>query len=189
KLKFRGTYGLVGNDVIVSDNDRFFFTSNIDLNGANAGYFGNNPNSTFYRPTINVLRYANPDITWEVSYKTNLAVELGFFNDALSLIAEVYHENRTNIVQVRQDIPSIVGLTSSVRTNYGEAVGKGLDLTLNYNKSLFNGMWYILRGNFTYGTSEITVYDELDYSGVAPWRSVVGRKVGQSQGYVAERLF
>lgn len=189
KLKLRGTYGLVGNDVIVSDSDRFFFTSNINLNGPNAGYFGNNFNSLTSRPTIEVLRYANPNITWEVSYKTNLALELGLFNNDLELIAEVYHENRTNIVQVRQDIPSIVGLTSNVRTNYGEAMGKGLDLTLNYNKSLFNGMWYILRGNFTYGTSEITVYDELDYSGVAPWRSVVGRKVGQSQGYVAERLF
>ena len=189
KLKLRGTYGLVGNDVIVSDLDRFFFTSNINLNGPNAGYFGNNVNSLTSRPTIEVLRYANPNITWEVSYKTNLSLELGLFNNDLELIAEVYHENRTNIVQVRQDIPSIVGLTSSVRTNYGEAIGKGLDLTLNYNKSLFNGMWYILRGNFTYGTSEITVYDELDYSGVAPWRSVVGRKVGQSQGYVAERLF
>src|SRR5690606_40064272 len=66
---------------------------------------------------------------------------------SLSLIAEVYHENRTNIVQVRQDIPSIVGLTAGVRTNYGEAVGKGLDLTLNYNKAFANSMWYIIRGD------------------------------------------
>lgn len=189
KLKLRGTYGLVGNDVIVSDLDRFFFTSNIELNGPFAGNFGNNLNSTTSRRTVQVKRYANPNITWEVSYKTNLAMELGLLNNDLELIAEVYHENRTNIVQVRQDIPSIVGLTSDVRTNYGEAVGKGLDLTLNYNKSFYNGMWYILRGNFTYGTAKITVYDELDYSGFAPWRSVVGRKVGQSQGYVAERLF
>ena len=189
QFKIRGTYGLVGNDFIVEDTDRFFFTSNIDLNGPVAGYFGNDPTNTFTRPTVQTLRYANPYITWEVSHKANLAVELGFLNNDLSLIAEVYHENRTNIVQVRQDIPSIVGLTSNVRTNYGEANGKGLDLTLNYNRSLPDGMWYILRGNFTYATSEITVYDELDYSGIAPWRSVIGRKVGQSQGYVAERLF
>src|SRR5690606_5601872 len=128
KLRLRGTYGLVGNDIIVDDIDRFFFTSNINLNGPQAGYFGNNVNSTFTRPTIDILRYANPNITWEVSYKTNLAVELGFLNDDLSLIAEVYLENRTNIVQERQDIPSVVGLTSSVKTNYGEAKGKGLDL-------------------------------------------------------------
>ncbi len=189
KLKIRATYGLVGNDVIVSDQDRFFFTSNIDLNGPNAGNFGKDPYTTYSRPTIVVERYANPFITWEVSYKTNLAIELGFLNNDLTLIAEVYRENRTNIVQERKDISSVLGLTAGIKTNYGKALGKGLDLTMNYNKSFANSMWFIFRGNFTYGTAKITEYDELDYSEIAPWRSVIGRKVGQSQGYVAERLF
>lgn len=189
KFKIRASYGLVGNDVIVSNQDRFFFTSNVNLNGANAGYFGNDPTSTYYRPTISISRHANPYITWEVSYKTNLAIELGLFDNELSFQAEFYHENRTNIVQPRVDIPSTTGLTSSVRTNYGEAIGKGVDLMLDYSNSITNDIWYILRGNFTYGISEITKYEELDYSDFAPWRSVVGRKVGQTQGYVAERLF
>ncbi|MDD2284599.1 MAG: SusC/RagA family TonB-linked outer membrane protein [Paludibacter sp.] len=189
QLKIRATYGLVGNDVIVSDRDRFFFTSNIDLNGPNAGYFGNDPYQTFYRPTINISRYANPDITWEISYKTNLAIELGLLDNDLTFQAEFYHEKRTNIVQFRPDIPSTTGLTAGVRTNYGEAVGKGVDLTLDYSKAFANSMWYILRGNFTYGTAKITKYDELDYSGIAPWRSFIGQKVGQTRGYVAERLF
>ena len=188
-LKLRATYGLVGNDVIVSAQDRFFFTSNIDLNGPSAGRFGNNPNETFSRPTVNILRYANPNITWEVSYKTNLAIELGLFNNNLTFIGELYHEKRTNIVQFRPDIPSTMGLAGNIRTNYGEAVGKGVDLTLDFNKAYANSMWYIIRGNFTYGTAEITQYDELDYSGIAPWLSVVGQKVGQQRGYVAERLF
>lgn len=189
KFKVRATYGLVGNDVIVSNQDRFFFTSNINLDGPNAGYFGNDPNQTFSRPTILISRYANPNITWEISYKTNLAVELGLLDNDLTFQAEFYHENRTNIVQLRPDIPSTTGLTAGVRTNYGEAVGKGVDLTFDYSKAYSNSMWYILRGNFTYGSSKITKYDELDYSGIAPWRSVVGQKVGQSRGYVAERLF
>lgn len=188
-LKIRGTYGLVGNDVIVSDSDRFFFTSNVNLNSTSAGNFGNNPNQTFSLPTISISRYANPNITWEVSYKTNLALELGLLNDDLSFIAEFYHENRTNIVQLRPDVPSTMGLTADIRTNYGEAVGKGIDLTLDFNRALPNSMWYIIRGNFTYGTARITRYDELDYSEIAPWRSVVGQKVGQTRGYVAERLF
>lgn len=188
-MKIRATYGLVGNDVIVSDRDRFFFTSNIDLNGPSAGRFGNNPYETFSRPTINILRYANPNITWEVSYKTNLAIELGLLDDDLTLIGELYHEKRTNIVQLRPDIPSTMGLAAGIRTNYGEAVGKGVDLTLDYNKSFSNSMWYIIRGNFTYGTARITKYDELDYAEIAPWLSVVGQKVGQQRGYVAERLF
>lgn len=185
----RATYGLTGNDVIIASDDRFFFTSNVNLNGPNAGYFGSNPDQTYYRPTIVVGRYANPYITWEVSYKTNLAIELGFFNEDLKLQAEFYKERRTNIVQSRPDIPSIMGLTTEVKTNYGEAEGKGIDLTLNFNKSFRNSLWFIVRGNFTYGTSKITKYEELDYSGIAPWLSTVGRKVGQSLGYVAERLF
>ena len=189
KFKIRATYGLVGNDVIVSDRDRFFFTSNVNLDGPAAGYFGKDPYSTFSRPTVSISRYANPNITWEVSYKTNLAIELGLFDNDLTFQAEFYHENRTNIVQLRPDIPSTTGLTAGVRTNYGEAVGKGIDLTLDYNKAYTNSMWYIIRGNFTYGTAKITKYDELDYSEIAPWRSLVGQKVGQTRGYVAERLF
>ena len=188
-FKLRATYGLVGNDVIVDDTDRFFFTSNINLNGAAAGRFGNNPNSPWTRPTINIIRYANPNITWEVSYKTNLAIELGLLNNDLTFIGEVYHERRTNIVQLRPDVPSTMGLAADIKTNYGEAVGKGIDLTLDFNKAYSNSLWYIIRGNFTYGTAKITKYDELDYSEIAPWLSLVGQKVGQQRGYVAERLF
>lgn len=188
-LKFRASYGLVGNDVIVSDTDRFFFTSNINLNGSSAGRFGNDPTQPYTRPTIAINRYANPFITWEVSYKRNLAVELGLLNDDLLLIAEVYRERRTNIVQPRTDIPSTMGLSAGISTNYGESVGKGVDISLDFNRAYANSLWYILRGNFTFGTSEITKYDELDYSGFAPWLSVVGQRVGQARGYVAERLF
>lgn len=188
-LKIRATYGLVGNDVIVDNDDRFFFTSNINLNGSSAGRFGNNPNSPWSLPTIDILRYANPLITWEVSYKTNLALELGLFNNDLTFIGEVYHEKRTNIVQPRPDIPSTMGLAAGISTNYGEAVGKGIDLTLDFNRAYANSLWYIVRGNFTYGTAKVTKYDELDYSEIAPWLSRVGEKVGQQRGYVAERLF
>ena len=189
KLKLRATYGLVGNDVIISTDDRFFFTSNINLDGPDAGRFGNDPTQVFTRPTILINRYANPLITWEVSYKSNVAIELGLLKNNLNIVAEYYHENRTNIVQPRQDIPSVLGLTSEVRTNFGEAIGDGVDITVDYSRSFPNSMWYIIRGNYTYGTSKITVYDELDYSKIAPWKSVVGLKVGQAKGYVAERLF
>lgn len=189
KLKLRATYGSVGNDVIVSNNDRFFFTSNINLNAGNVGYFGDNMDNLYSMPSIAIGRYANNNITWEVSYKSNVALELGLFKNKLNFMAEYYHERRTNIVQMRPDIPSTMGLTTGVRTNYGESVGQGVDLTLDYNNSIGSNMWYIVRGNFTYGTAEITKYEELDYSSIAPWRAKVGQKVNQNMGYIAERLF
>ena len=43
KLKLRGTYGLVGNDAIGSDYDRFFYLSNVNMNSADRGaQFGQN---------------------------------------------------------------------------------------------------------------------------------------------------
>ena len=44
------------------------------------------------------------------------------------------------------------------------------------------------RFNFTYATSKITKYEEVDYSNT-PWRSKVGHSINQQWGYVAERLF
>ncbi|MCG8320232.1 MAG: TonB-dependent receptor [Cytophagales bacterium] len=191
-LRLRATYGLVGNDVIVSNNDRFFFTSNVNLTAAPVGNFGSNPYETYSRPSIEISRYANPNITWEISYKMNLALELGLFDNDLTFQAEYYRERRTNIVQFRPDVPSTMGLTAGIRTNYGEAKGEGIDLSLDFSRfsrSMGPGLWYILRGNFTYGTATITKHDELDYSGFAPWLSKVGQKVGQTRGYAAERLF
>ena len=46
----------------------------------------------------------------------------------------------------------------------------------------------MVRGNFTYATSEYSKYEEPDYSD-APWRRREGNSLAQTWGYVAERLF
>ena len=43
KLKWKFTYGLVGNDAIGDSNDRFFYLSNVNMNDENKGQdFGTN---------------------------------------------------------------------------------------------------------------------------------------------------
>lgn len=43
KLKLKVTYGLVGNDAIGSDSDRFFYLSNMNMNSSGRGQvFGTN---------------------------------------------------------------------------------------------------------------------------------------------------
>ena len=79
KLKFKYTYGLVGNDAIGDENDRFFYLSNVNTNdGGKQQQFGNNYD---FRPNgITVTRYANNLITWETAKKMNFGIELGLFN-------------------------------------------------------------------------------------------------------------
>lgn len=55
KLKVRGSYGLVGNDAIGSDDDRFYYLSNVNLNNSDRGAtfgssFGYNRPGLFHKP-------------------------------------------------------------------------------------------------------------------------------------------
>jgi TonB-linked SusC/RagA family outer membrane protein len=183
KLRLRTTYGLVGNDAIGSDSDRFFFLSNVDMN-ATGSVFGREKG--YSRTGVSITRYANNDITWETSRKMNLALELGLF-DNIEIMAEYFTEHRSNILMDRAFIPSSMGLAAPIRANVGEASGEGIDLSIDYSQHINNNFWLQGRGNFTYATSQYEVYEEPEYE--EWWRSRVGYSIHQEWGFIAERLF
>ena len=167
KLKFKATYGLVGNDAIGSEDDRFFYLSNVNMSNSDYGYTW----GSMWKHSINgvsVDRYANPGITWEVSRKTNLGLELGLF-DKWEFQVDIFRDDRSNILMDRTNIPSTMGLASTIKANVGEARSQGIDLSLDYNQSFSNGLWLSGRLNFTYSHGEYKVYEEPDYSST-PWR-------------------
>lgn len=188
KLKLKATYGLVGNDAIGTDEDRFFYLSNMNMNSPGRGQiFGTNWGN--YKDGISMLRYPNEQITWEVAKKINLGAEIGLFNK-LEIQLDIFKEDRSKILMDRSFIPSSMGLETSVRANVGEAMSKGIDLSVDYNHFFSNDFWITGRGNFTYATSEFKVADEPDYAAAGiPWRSRVGYNLSQQWGYIAERLF
>nr|WP_323726988.1 TonB-dependent receptor [Petrimonas sp.] len=185
-LKFKATYGLVGNDQIGSLNDRFFYMSQVNMENSDYGYtFGTELGT--YKPGISISRYANELVTWEIAKKMNLGVEVGLFND-FTLLADYFTERRENILQTRQNVPSTMGLMTIPQSNLGIAAGKGVELEIKYQKSFNKDLWVVANGNFTYATSRYVKVEEPDYSDT-PWRSLVGRKINQLEGYIAERLF
>ena len=184
-LKLRASYGLVGNDSIGDDSDRFYYLSEMNMtSSALAAYFGESRGVEY--KGINVVRYANEDITWETSYKTNFAMELGLFNK-LDVIAEYFTERREDIYMYRSDIPNTMGLQASVAANIGKASAKGVDIQADYKQSWGTDLWASARGNFTYSTSRYEVYEEPTYN--ESYRQHVGQSIKQVWGYVAERLF
>lgn len=186
KLKLKFTYGVVGNDEIGVSEDRFFYLSDLSMNTSSRGmFFGDNYD--YYRPGVAIYRYEDPNITWEISRKSNYGLEMNFFDD-LEIQVDYFRENRSNILQTRSDIPTTMGLQATPRANIGEAQGSGIDISVDYNKSFNKDFWAVLRGNFTYASSEFKIYEEPDYT-ETPWRSHVGKKISQRWGYIAERLF
>jgi TonB-linked SusC/RagA family outer membrane protein len=191
KLKFKATYGLVGNDEIGESTDRFFYLSEVNNNDEGRKYqFGqmfDNDRGNYSRNGVSITSYGDPLITWEISRKTNLGLELNLWN-SLEIQVDWFRENRSNILQERLDIPITMGLQRKPKANIGKANGGGVDLSVDYNKSFSRDFWTVVRGNFTYASSKYELYEEPDYS-MTPWKSHKGQKVAQEWGYVAERLF
>ena len=185
-LKLRATYGLVGNDAIGSDSDRFFYLSNVNMNSSARGTYFGVPSSFYSLTGVQVTRNSNEDITWEVARKTNLGFELGLF-EKLTLEADYFYEHRSKILMNRATIPTTMGLQSTERANVGEAMSQGVDGSINYSALFGRDVWMKIRANFTYATSQFLVYEEPNYA--QEYRKHKGQPLTQQWGLIAERLF
>ncbi|RFZ94653.1 TonB-dependent receptor [Mucilaginibacter conchicola] len=185
RLKIRASYGLVGNDAI--GEQRFFYQSDVGLNeGGNYAQFG--MNNQYERKGVIIRNYANPNVVWETSRQTNIAIEATLFKN-FNIIAEFYRNHRYNILQSLDNgrIPSTEGLEVNTSANLGQVDSKGIDLSLDYKQNFSNGAWASMRGNFTYSTNRYKYLLEPNYA--ETWRKFVGQPISRGYGYIAERLF
>ena len=184
QFKFKGSYGMAGQDQIGSGNDRFYYLSDVNMGAGSSVHWGTLMD---YNPGgVKFNRYANDEIGWETSYKMNVGFE-ATTTFGLSANVEYFTERRKNIL-LNRIIPGTMGIVPDVKANLGKAKGHGVDMEFNYEKSFNKDLWMTGRATFTYATSEAVEWEEPDYS-ATPWLSKVGKSLGQEWGYIAERLF
>src|SRR3546814_14118532 len=87
----------------------------------------------------------------------------------------------------RASIPDYMGLSADVRANVGEAAGRGMDISVDYQQHFGRDFWIMARGNFTYAVSEYKVYEATVYLHEW-WKSRRGYSLSQHWGSIAERL-
>jgi TonB-linked SusC/RagA family outer membrane protein len=184
-LKLKYTYGKVGNDAIAGREGRFFYLSDIESGGASY-YFGRTSQNAYGGYTIK--RYANPDISWEVSTKYNLGIELGLLKgQPLNIQADIFYDLRDKIYMLRESYPATVGLEKDIRGNVGKVSSQGIDGSIDYKHNFNRNLWMSGRVNFTYATNKYLEKDEKNYR--YEYRKQVGHPINQPWGLVAERLF
>jgi TonB-linked SusC/RagA family outer membrane protein len=175
-LKFRASYGKVGNDKM--GNARFLYQSNITMGGGPLGSLG-------LGQGVNQGLLGNPDLGWEVAKKQNYGVDLQLFND-LSLSADYFVEHRSDILISRGTVPEFQGvpLGNIPRVNMGLVDNKGYELELTYNKALAKGLNLMIRGNYGYNQNKVKFLDEpiRDETYAYRYRST-GFSLNQSWGY------
>lgn len=182
RLKVRASHGLVGNDVL---GVRFGFLSTVATQ--EQGYqLGE---SSVFWPSMGESTLGNPDLIWETSRKTDVGLDLGMFDDRLTLQVDFFKEKRSDILIQRSTIPSTTGIYPWARPygNLGEIDNKGLDALLEVRNTTKSGFFYSLRGNFTFARNEVIENDEPRPA--YPYLTGKGHRLGQYRVFVAEGFF
>jgi TonB-dependent starch-binding outer membrane protein SusC len=142
-LKLRAGWGRTGNQEIPSKITQALFQST-------SGSYPLYPSGT-YPVSYTYVRLANPDIQWEVSEQTDIGLDFGFLKGDLTGTIDYFNKQSSNILlQVTPADP--VQPSSEVWTNVKDMVvtNKGVELDLNYNKTINKNFSFGVGGNITF---------------------------------------
>ena len=151
-LKFRASYGKVGNDKMAGT--RFLYQSNIQRGGGIISSLGRG---------YNIIQglMANDRIQWEEALKQNYAVDIGLFKD-ISFSFDGYKEDRDMILISRSTVPVLQGVPLGYipRVNMGKVENKGYEMELTYQKMINSDLSITVKGNYAYNENKVIEADE-----------------------------
>jgi TonB-linked SusC/RagA family outer membrane protein len=131
-LKLRTSYGLTGNSEIPAYSSLSLLSSNYAavLNEARVSGTGLN-------------RLSNPDLRWEKTAQYDFGVELGLFDNRITLEGDLYYRKTTDML-LDAPVPRTSGY-ATIRKNVGSMENKGVELAINTVN--------IQRKNFSWNTT------------------------------------
>ena len=176
-LKIRGSYGIVGND-LMNTKSRFFYLPD-----------AYNPYGTSYNFGVDVsgnrdgateLQMGNPLVSWEKAGKQNYGLDFSILDEHLSGSFDYFIEKRHDILTTRNTAPNFIAITMPV-VNIGKVDNKGFELVLKWNHSIGDFKYWI-NGNLSYAKNKIVYKDEIPHK--YPWLYETGQSVGQPFGFI-----
>lgn len=144
-LGLRASYGVAGNQGISA------YSSLPKLNvDENAYIFNNLPALGYYSGAL-----ANDDLTWETSGQLNIGLDMSILKGRLSLDANYYHTNTSNLL-LNVQIASQTGYKSLLK-NLGKTTSKGFEFNIrSVNVQTTNFSW---RTNLNLSTNQQEIVD------------------------------
>lgn len=177
QLKLRASYGELGNDRIGTYQylQAYSFGSNY--------VFGKTDNPGIYANTL-----PNPNITWEVSKKTDFGLETSLWNDKLGFDFTYWLEKRDNILWTEGlAIPAVFGFPDLPQKNIGKVDNHGFELVVKHRNRI-GKLTYNIEGSSSFARNEIKYIAETQTPGYeAQWQT--GRPIGTSTYYKADGIF
>lgn len=174
-LKLRASYGSLGNNATTSYYmyQSLFSTANYVLNGNIAGGLAQT-----------VL--ANPNLTWEKTYMTNIGLEMAVLNNRLSATADIYRKDTKGIL-ISLPAPLEHGTSTVPNVNAGEVCNKGFELDLHWADRIGRVNYYV-GFNMSFVSNKVTRFqgDVSSISGV--YKTQEGRPISQLYVITVDRI-
>lgn len=138
--KLRVSWGLVGNQAISAYETQNTLTPNFSV-------WGNNTQTIGFSPA----RLANPNLTWESTSNSNIALDLSFLKKRINVSIDLYQRRTKNLLFNVQTAPS-TGF-SSMFDNIGTLSNQGIDFTIGAKIISRKNFSWSVEGNVNFNTN------------------------------------
>lgn len=187
-LKLRGSYGALGNQVLVdSDGNQLYYPSIPFMSSSKTTYILDGTQPTM----MNQPGVVSPTLSWENVRTVNAGIDLGLFNK-FDLNFDIYTRYTDDMLTLSKELPAVFG-ADPPKTNAADLKTTGWELSLAYrdrfllNESPFN--WSV-KFMISDSRSTITKYDNPNYNFGKDGNSYYeGKRIGEIWGFVTDGYF
>lgn len=147
RLKVRAGYGVVGNQNI---SNYLYATLYSPQQSNGQAYYGTDG------------RRGTPNLTWEKQKQTNVGLDLGFFDNRVTLALDYFYIKNSNLL-MSHSLATTSGYTYTTE-NIGELTNKGFELTLNATPIMTKDFQWNISANLSLDRNKVTkLYGGVDY--------------------------
>ncbi|WP_405415869.1 SusC/RagA family TonB-linked outer membrane protein [Maribacter sp. Asnod1-A12] len=192
RLKFKGSWGQLGNQSLPVDNP----TYNISVLSEQYANYGFNGSGSVTQGAL-LESVGNENLKWETSETTNFGLELGFFDNKLNLEAEYFIIKTQDLISQDNSAFSSTSIAANAPyVNLGSIQNKGIDASLSFADELKSGFRYGIDVNFSSYKNEVidlistfqVGYESFRTTG-AVTRTQEGQPISSFYGRVVEGIF
>lgn len=188
--KLRISYGETGNNRV----GNYAFRGKLET-GDNSFYPFDGNKFIAYIPTD----MQNENLKWETTEQYNVGIDLGFWNDRVSIIADYYIKNTRDLL-LQADLAPSSGYASAMM-NIGELQNRGFELSVQTVNLKTGDFQWNTAFNISFNKNEITklndkqiamtnsIYWDNKYRTMPAYISPIGSPAGLMYGYLYEGTY
>ncbi|WP_029286831.1 TonB-dependent receptor [Pedobacter sp. R20-19] len=183
-LKLRGSWGKVGNAGVPINPT----TLTVDQSAGLIAFYNGIANTG-----ASVTSIVPSALFWERSAGTDIGLEMGFFNNKLSIEADYYSKKTEQAIFNIPILGSLGTSNSLLLGNQADFRNRGFELSATWSDKTDGGLTYSISGNIginnnkvlnvTSGSNPIDAGGNGLNNAVVPTRTVVGQPIGSFFGY------